>query len=110
MQEDDWSCILTTVAKLYLAGVNINWEQFDQFEPVKKITVPFYPFQNKSYWFEIPDQGPGQIHPLVGTPVSNASAMKLFQNKLELEDAEFLKDHVIGNKVIFPGAGFMVSN
>lgn len=100
IQEDDWTCIFTTLAKLYLEGVRIDWDQIDELQGLQKCDVPFYPFQNKSFWFEIPDNGPGQIHPLVGSAVSNASHIKLYQNQLSLEDVEFLRDHVIGNKVI----------
>jgi thioester reductase-like protein len=106
-QDKDWPLILGTLGKLYTSGVEIDWKRFDQFSDVKKVSVPFYPFQNKPYWFEFPDIGPGEIHPLVGTSVSNASAMKLYKNKLEIENVPFLSDHAIGNKIIFPGAGFL---
>jgi thioester reductase-like protein len=106
-QDEDWPTMLSTLANLYLNGIVIDWKGYYQFSDAKKITLPCYPFQNKRHWFEIAERGPAEIHPLVGTPLSNASAMKLFSNKLNVNDRAFLKDHVIGNKIIFPGAGFM---
>jgi NADPH:quinone reductase-like Zn-dependent oxidoreductase/acyl carrier protein len=106
-QEPNWKTILTSLSKLYMAGMPINWKRFYQYSTGKKVALPFYPFQNKPIWFNLPDQGPRQFHPLVGAPLPNASSVKLFSNKLELEDAPFLHDHVIGNQIVFPGAGFI---
>jgi acyl transferase domain-containing protein len=106
-QDEDWPTMLNTLGKLYLNGLVIDWEGYYQFSDVMKVTLPCYPFHNKRHWFEIAERGPGEIHPLVGTLLSNASPMKLFSNKLHVNNRSFLKDHVIGNKIIFPGAGFM---
>jgi thioester reductase-like protein len=106
-QDEDWPTMLNTFGKLYLNGLVRNWKGYYQFSDVKKVTLPCYPFINKRHWFEMAERGPGEIHPLVGSPLSNASPMKLFSNKLHVNNRPFLKDHVIGNKIIFPGAGFM---
>jgi thioester reductase-like protein len=106
-QDEDWPTMLNTLGKLYLNGIVINWKGYYQFSDVKKVTLPCYPFQNKRHWFKMAERGPGEIHPLVGILLSNASPMKLFSNKLHVNKRPFLKDHVIGNKIIFPGAGFM---
>jgi acyl transferase domain-containing protein/NADPH:quinone reductase-like Zn-dependent oxidoreductase/SAM-dependent methyltransferase/acyl carrier protein len=106
-QDEDWSTMLSTLGKLYLSGIVIDWKGHYQFSDAKKVTVPCYPFRNKRHWFEMADRGTGEIHPLVGTLLSNTSLMKLFYNKLHVNNHPFLKDHVIGNKFIFPGAGFM---
>jgi acyl transferase domain-containing protein len=106
-QDEDWPTMLNTLGKLYLSGLVMNWKGYYQFSDVKKVTLPCYPFINKRHWFEMAERGPGEIHPLIGTPLSNASPMKLFSNKLHVNNRPFLKDHVIGNKIIFPGAGFL---
>jgi acyl transferase domain-containing protein/NADPH:quinone reductase-like Zn-dependent oxidoreductase/acyl carrier protein len=103
----NWPTILSTLSKLYTQGSPINWKGFYQFSSKTITTIPFYPFQQKPYWFELPDLGPGEIHPLLGTPLPNPSEIQLYSKKLNLLDLPYLQDHVIGNKVIFPGAAFL---
>jgi acyl transferase domain-containing protein len=104
---NNWPTMLSTLSKLYMQGVPINWKRFYQFSSKKIMTIPFYPFLNRPYWFEIPDRRSREFHPLVGKPLPNASELKLYSNLLNLEDSPYLLDHVIGSHVIFPGAGFV---
>jgi acyl transferase domain-containing protein/NADPH:quinone reductase-like Zn-dependent oxidoreductase/acyl carrier protein len=108
-QDPNWLTMLNSLSKLYTAGVHIDWKRYYQFSSAKKTALPFYPFQNKPHWFDLSDQGPRKFHPLVGSPLPNASSVKLYCNNLELENATttFLQDHVIGSQIIFPGAGFI---
>jgi thioester reductase-like protein len=110
--EEDWTTLLNTLGKLYVNGYDVNWKKFDQYFPRSKVTLPFYPFQRKPYWFEVKASSGGmisgtEIHPLIGCPLPNATAVKMYQTCVDLKKEVYIKDHCIGSKVIFPGAGYM---
>lgn len=103
---DEWQIMLTTLGKLYLAGYNVDWKGYDDVYKRKKVSLPFHPFHRKSFWVESNVSNASLIHPLVGYPMSNASAVNIFQNDLKVRSVPYLKDHCIGSRIIFPGAGF----
>lgn len=108
--EDDWKSMLGSVAKLFVqGGVDMDWRRFDQFYQRSKCghLLPAYPFQGQKYWPMLVDQSGAQIHPLLGSLISNPTSSKLFQNNLSLQNLEYLRDHVIGDNVVFPGAGYI---
>lgn len=45
--------ILSILAKLYIAGVDISWKQFHTSLSLtlRKVELPFYPFQHQRYWY-----------------------------------------------------------
>ncbi|UCH95826.1 MAG: aminotransferase class III-fold pyridoxal phosphate-dependent enzyme, partial [Candidatus Aminicenantes bacterium] len=44
--------LLTSLSQLYLQGIDIDWDQFYQPCPGKKVALPTYPFQRERYWHE----------------------------------------------------------
>ncbi len=46
----DWEQILNSLCKLYMKGVTVNWDGFEENYIRKKVSLPTYPFQRKSYW------------------------------------------------------------
>ena len=42
--------MLHSLARLYTAGLRVDWQGFDGGFPRRKVTVPSYPFQRESYW------------------------------------------------------------
>ena len=50
--EDEWANTLENIAQLYEYGGTINWKKFYKGLNVRKISLPTYPFQRKSYWFK----------------------------------------------------------
>lgn len=44
--------LLKTLGKLWLSGVSINWAGFYSHERRRRIPLPTYPFERKSYWIE----------------------------------------------------------
>jgi len=91
----DWQQMLLTLGRLYVAGVEVDWEAFDApYEP-RRITQPTYPFQRKLHWVEEPEDKarydfvPGvveeesKVHPLLGHPSLLAgSSQKEVEEKL----------------------------
>ncbi len=51
----DWEIMLESLAQLYVRGLTINWQGFDQGYGRCKISgLPTYPFQRERYWLELP--------------------------------------------------------
>ena len=46
---DDY-LIAKTLGRLWIAGVNINWEMYYRFESRNRVALPTYPFEHKSHW------------------------------------------------------------
>jgi len=44
--------LLTTLGKLWLAGVTIDWQGFYHTETRRRVPLPTYPFERQSYWLE----------------------------------------------------------
>jgi acyl transferase domain-containing protein len=58
-QGPDDAFLLNAMGRLWLAGVNINWEAYYINGYRKRIPLPTYPFQRQRYWIE-PDQSLSQ--------------------------------------------------
>ncbi len=49
--QDSWETLIQSLAELYCAGTDINWENFfDWTDKPSKILLPTYPFERKHYW------------------------------------------------------------
>lgn len=55
----DWQQLLTTLGALYVQGLKIDWPAFVQPYAGRKLVLPTYPFQRKSYW--LPHQPSQQV-------------------------------------------------
>ena len=49
---DDTAFLLGTLARLWLAGVEIDWSGFYSHERRRRVPLPTYPFQRQRYWVE----------------------------------------------------------
>ncbi|AKH85659.1 beta-ketoacyl synthase [Streptomyces sp. CNQ-509] len=49
-RHDDWEVLLETVAELYAAGVDIDWDGFDGDYTRTKAALPTYPFEPTRCW------------------------------------------------------------
>jgi acyl transferase domain-containing protein len=47
---DDWEQILEGLARLYTAGVAIDWQGFDRGLALHLAAAPFYPWERSSHW------------------------------------------------------------
>ncbi|MGE3806182.1 MAG: SDR family NAD(P)-dependent oxidoreductase, partial [Gemmataceae bacterium] len=47
-----WDVLLNGVAKLYVAGLPIDWAGFDRDYPRRKVSLPTYPFERQRFWVE----------------------------------------------------------
>lgn len=52
--QGDWSALLSTLAQLYIKGVDIDWNNFDKPYQPRRVSLPTYPFERKRYWLGVP--------------------------------------------------------
>ncbi|MCL1463267.1 type I polyketide synthase [Argonema galeatum] len=53
-QNSDVAFLLTTLGKLWLGGVQIDWSKFYADEQRYRLPLPTYPFERQRYWIEAP--------------------------------------------------------
>ncbi|HEY6804820.1 MAG TPA: SDR family NAD(P)-dependent oxidoreductase [Pyrinomonadaceae bacterium] len=51
-QEPDEASMLTTLGRMWLANVNVEWEKLSSGERRRRIPLPTYPFERQRYWIE----------------------------------------------------------
>jgi acyl transferase domain-containing protein len=51
-QINDWQQLMTGLAELYIAGIDIDWLAFSKNYAYRKISLPTYPFQRQKYWLD----------------------------------------------------------
>jgi FkbH-like protein len=51
--QEDWQVMLRGLAELYVRGVKVNWRNFEQDYPRRRLSsLPTYPFQRSRYWLD----------------------------------------------------------
>lgn len=78
--QPDEDFLLTTLGKLWLGGVKINWRNFYADERRRRIPLPTYPFERRRYWI-----GPEERSSAV------ASAPKLADKKADISEWFYLQ-------------------
>jgi malonyl CoA-acyl carrier protein transacylase len=58
-QKSDIAFILSTLGRLWLAGVEVDWSGFYKNERRHRIPLPTYPFERQRYWIEPVEQPRG---------------------------------------------------
>ncbi|RSM38966.1 polyketide synthase, partial [Amycolatopsis balhimycina DSM 5908] len=112
--EDD--SFVRAAAQLHLHGVAVDWAAlFAPLEP-GRTDLPTYAFQHRTYWpatrAVVGDaSGLGQEvtgHPLLAAavPMADASGVVL-TGRLSRHSHPWLSDHVVGDRILFPGTGFV---
>ncbi len=56
-EESDVAFLLKTLGQLWLAGTQVNWQNYYREEKHYRVSLPTYPFERKRYWLE-PKQQP----------------------------------------------------
>ena len=117
--KDDWQQILETLSQLYMTGIDINWSEVVPVYNARKISLPTYPFQKQRYWYDIPTKTSivraknksdrpikTPTHPLLGNPLSSPLKQTIFQSYLQPDTLNWLQDHCLNERVIFPGTAY----
>ncbi|XP_021946582.1 phenolphthiocerol synthesis polyketide synthase type I Pks15/1-like [Folsomia candida] len=104
---DDWETMLAALGKLYALGRPITWANFHRYSGGRKVELPGYHFEETPYWMNIKDEGSNPFHPLLGSFVPNPSDVTIFKSSVNVHRLPFLKDHALGDKIIFPCVGYV---
>ncbi|XP_021965942.1 mycocerosic acid synthase [Folsomia candida] len=105
------------LGSLFVQGVPIKFENFHEVHYKKKVSLPFYPFQRKPYWFPFqpadysPSLTKDTVHPLLGKQVEQPGSGDVkahrFENIITLKSNPWIGDHRIGQWPLMPAAGFI---
>ncbi len=113
-KQADWESILSSLSQLYTKGLDINWLAVSKNYHGNKISLPTYPFQRQRYWFDIPQEiissKPNRkniIHPLLGQHINSPLKQDIFQSHIQSDTINWLQDHRIEDKVVFPGTAYL---
>ena len=110
--KDDTDALLETLGQLYCAGVKIR----PLVSPGAQVLtqLPTYPWHHdQSYWDEnrIISSWRYPRHPahdLLGTRILEASDVEpTWRNVIRITDVPWLRDHAVGNDIVFPAAGYV---
>ncbi|WP_230967594.1 SDR family NAD(P)-dependent oxidoreductase [Nostoc commune] len=110
--QSDWQVMLSSLASLYMRGVNINWQNFEGDELSQRVLVPTYPFQRQRFWVEMDNITPQNRyfyqHPLLGQRLQLAHAEKIyFQSQISQNQPLFLQHHQVFHHIVMPAAGYV---
>jgi acyl transferase domain-containing protein/acyl-CoA synthetase (AMP-forming)/AMP-acid ligase II/NADP-dependent 3-hydroxy acid dehydrogenase YdfG/acyl carrier protein len=116
---DDLKQIMDVMAKLYVAGLNIDWDKVE-FNGIKTWNrtslLPNYPFERASYWKEIMydrklgmDEGYASTDSLLGQRIESIfmEDSVIFQRKYTTTSPFFMSEHIIYKTAIAPAAAYV---
>ncbi len=115
----DCQQILDSLAQLYVAGFDINWSSFHNYQPYQRVSLPTYPWQKQRYWIEpVKIEGKKSTkkdilsndninNSLLGDRLLSPLKEIIFQSFINLENFSYLKDHRLGDTIILPGAAYL---
>ena len=107
----DWQQILKTLGELYVWGVPLCWQEFDAPYHRDLVTLPTYPFQRQSYWWETDlytKKSPKIVHPLLGVPIESENLSQItYQSQINLNSLAYLNDHCLEEIPVFPATAYL---
>lgn len=111
----NWETLLKSLASLYVEGVKIDWQGFNQDYHRQKLALPTYPFQRQRYWLDYaePETKNSHLtanvfHPLLHKSFCLLGADEIhYQSHFDQVNPAFLQDHVVFGAVIFPATAYL---
>ncbi|MEU3610476.1 beta-ketoacyl synthase N-terminal-like domain-containing protein, partial [Streptomyces sp. NPDC035033] len=103
--------LTAALAGAYEAGLNIAWSQVYADRPGRRIELPPYAFDRRSY--RLPARTGGRLaadgaHPLLGRPVdAPAAGVRAFAARVSATRPAYLADHTTGGRAFFPAAAHL---
>ncbi|UGY91630.1 type I polyketide synthase [Streptomyces gobiensis] len=124
-EENERGALLTSLAKLYTAGVSFDWKAVTTggvFTP-----LPRYPWQRVEHWLEEealtspprtsapppgaqdpePTTPEAHTHPLLGREVPALAGSRMWEGTVDLARNTYLEDHQVQGTVILPGTAYI---
>jgi NADPH:quinone reductase-like Zn-dependent oxidoreductase/acyl carrier protein len=108
VQPQSWPVLLAQLAELYLAGVEIDWCEFDRPFNRRKVPLPTYPFQRERYWLETRAPRPTNDALAAAFPgrrlFSPALKDAVYESHFDRDVYSFVPDHQVYGTVVVAGA------
>ncbi len=107
---DDWQQMLESVGSMFVRGVEVDWQRFEQDYKRQRVWLPTYPFQRKRYWIA---EGGGRraesgIHPLLDKCTRSPLVKEIvFESQLSTALFPYFEDHQVHGMVVLPLTGHL---
>ncbi len=97
-------------ARRWISGEQVDFGVFYENMDIKKISLPTYPFEKISCWFQSVKEPKNQnvsaqISPILDQNISNFSEVR-FAKTLSREDF-YVRDHIVNGQMVLPGAAYV---
>ncbi|KAK5626220.1 hypothetical protein RRF57_001935 [Xylaria bambusicola] len=110
--QDDVDSFLSCIGQLYCGGIKVQFPKSPESSVLTNL--PTYPWHHeKLYWSETRVMTNWRFmkhpsHDLLGLRTLESSEKQpVWRNKLRIIDVPWLRDHCVGNDIVFPAAGYM---
>ena len=109
-KQKDWEVLADSLARLYVRGVEIDWQGFDRDYHRRKVQLPTYPFRRQRYWVStggakrVAAGGKATGHPLLGRRQVPPVNVGVFATQLDAQKAPVLRHFRIGEVPVVPAA------
>ncbi|MEM8828383.1 MAG: SDR family NAD(P)-dependent oxidoreductase, partial [Cyanobacteria bacterium P01_G01_bin.19] len=111
--QSNWQSILSSVASIYINGIDLDWNNFYS-ELGQILQLPTYPFQRQKYWLSSKKKKYNNIVETLQAKFLQGNEIKLaksnnriWHNQISQNNPEYLIDHQVLQKVVFPSAGYI---
>nr|ATO58431.1 McyD [Phormidium sp. LP904e]QCQ67874.1 type I polyketide synthase [Phormidium sp. LP904c] len=107
--KDEQTQMYRSLAALFVNGYAVEWAKV--FKQGKRISLPTYPFQRERYWISNSEFSVTQIktklHPLIRDFKKLATGEIIFEGEISSVNPDYLEEHKVFGKVLFPATGFI---
>ncbi len=101
--DSDFAFLVKALARLWLAGVTVDWKNYYKNETRYRIPLPTYPFERKRYWLEEMKDGRDRVIEEVPTAVPGEEAGETIPVKKESEEKkQFQPRPELNNEYVTP--------
>lgn len=92
---------------IWLKGASFDMDKIGDWDNIRTVSLPGYKFIRQRYWLDPIEEEKevAALHPMIDTNESTIYEQK-FRKVLKKEEF-FVKDHVVGKKVILPGVAYL---
>ncbi|MCX7920842.1 MAG: SDR family NAD(P)-dependent oxidoreductase [Clostridia bacterium] len=102
---------LKALAKLWTAGINIEWHRLYSNIPARRISIPTYPFARERYWIKqkggMTKTVESRLHNLIDRVVPMLADKSITFEKTFYPWDSIVEHHQVNNQKILPGVGYV---
>ncbi|MBS1518088.1 MAG: SDR family NAD(P)-dependent oxidoreductase [Bacteroidetes bacterium] len=118
----NWETMLNSLGSMFVKGIEVDWDNFSNEFSRGKISLPNYSFQKVRYWIEDEqretDLSFSSANALHSSEKNSFEWKKLntasetefiFETLISSNSPDFLRDHIVFDRIVLPGAAFIES-